>query len=250
MEGFRQLIRLHLALQEEREVARRQDGVRAEMKAMEDRVEAARSKLEAANTDAKGLQLEKRGLEGDAGQLEQQRDRYRAQLMQAKTNDIYKTLLHEIETTTAAISVKETAILEHMEAADGITARVAEASRELAEAEAVARKERGHLEDALSTLEAERAAVRSRAAELQKDVPAAILLRYQRIAEARGGKGMALAVGHACSECHVALRPQVWVELVSREEAEQCAGCGRLLYREESLRHGEAQDRPAAGSAG
>jgi len=61
---------------------------------------------------------------------------------------------------------------------------------------------------------------------------------------------MARAFEHRCTECHVAVRPQVWVELVSRGEGHACEGCGRLLYRDENLNGMDrSATRPVEGGA-
>ena len=96
-------------------------------------------------------------------------------------------------------------------------------------------------------LDGTRATASGRSAELAPDVPPDLLLRYQRLVEGRGGKGMARAVDCSCEECHVGIRRQVWVELITEWKIAACPGCQRLLYRDENT--GSTPTAPAGPSA-
>jgi predicted nucleic acid-binding Zn-ribbon protein len=251
MQGFRELIQLHLAHEIERTAIKRQEALRQRIAAMEADLGAARQALEAADGNVKRLHLERRSAEMDVQKLEDLRKKYREQLMSAKTNEIYKTLIHEIETAGHAISVRETAVLEVLEAADLAATAVSEAKKAVAAAEGrVADEERKLLAD-VEALEVDCREARRRAAALEPDIPVAMLSHYHRIRESRDGRGMALATGHECGECRVAVLPQAWVNLIVKEEPFQCAGCKRLLYRQEQLASADATaPQPASnGSA-
>ena len=133
---------------------------------------------------------------GEVQKLEDTRKKYRDQLMSAKTNEIYKTLLHEIETSGHAISARETIVLEALEAADLAAAGLAAAKKELAAAEGRLGEERRKLEVDLEVHEAKRREARTLADSLEAAVPLQMLSHYRRIREGRDGRGMALAVGH------------------------------------------------------
>lgn len=235
MQGFRELIELHLAHQAEREASLSQDRLRARIAELESGVTTARTALDAAEAQVKALQGQRRAAELDVEKIEQTRVKYRAQLMSAKTNDVYKTLLHEIETTGQAISERETVVIEAMELTDDANAAVEAARRQLAEAQRVRAAEEKTLEADIASLDEERKAAHVKAEPLALKVPHAMLSQYLRVAEARDGRGMALAKDHECSACHLAVRPQAWVELVTVQTPYVCAGCKRFLYREENL---------------
>ena len=137
MQGFRELIQLHLAHEVERTAAAKQAEIRQRVADLEANMASAKAGLDVAEAEVKRLHLERKTAELDVQKIEDTRKKYREQLMSAKTNDIYKTLLHEIETSGAAISLRETVVLEAMEASEGAQAKVAEAKKVLAEAETI-----------------------------------------------------------------------------------------------------------------
>src|SRR4029078_2711922 len=79
---------------------------------------------------------------------------------------------------------------------------------------------------------------------IQADVPPELLARMRRIADSKKGKGLARVEASTCTECRVTVRPQVWMDLVMREDLHQCPGCGRILFREENLHDGEFAPPP------
>jgi predicted nucleic acid-binding Zn-ribbon protein len=244
MEGFRELIRLHLADQAARDAQKRQEALRVQVASLEGAVAGAREALAAAEERVKALQLQRRAGEIEIEKIEDTRRKYRAQLMSAKTNDIYKTLLSEIETAGQAISARETGVLELMDGIESAGAEVGKAQAALAAAEKVLEAEASKVRADIASLEEERAAAAAQAEGIATSVPPNLLSQYRRIAEARDGRGMALARGFECSACHVAIRPQAWVDLLAKEEPMICGGCRRFLYREESL-HGTPPAPPA-----
>lgn len=234
MQGFRELIQLHLANEADRKAARRQEELRKEIAALAESVERSRSLLELAESDLKQIQQERKNAEFEVQKLEDQRAKYRSQLMTAKTNEIYRTLISEIETAGRTISEKETIVLQAMESAERATATVAEAKKDLAKAESLRAAEERKLLADVEALESERAAAKSRAAELAPQVERSLLAHYKRVADARDGRGMALALDYTCTECHMTIRPQEWVELIDPDRPASCQGCRRILYRAES----------------
>lgn len=235
MHGFRELIQLHLAHAVEREAAAKQAELKKAIAALEADLASAKATLEAAEADIKRMHLERKSAELDVQKLEDTRKKYREQLMSAKTNEIYKTLLHEIETTSAAISVRETVVLEVMEASEAGQVKVAEAKKVLAEAEGRRKGQEQRLLVDVATLEEERVAAAAHAERLMPEVPVGLLTHYMRIREKRDGRGMAVVEEHACTACRVGIRPQALVDMVTKDEMFQCVGCQRILYRKENM---------------
>lgn len=244
MEGFRALIELHVILSAEREKTRQQQAVEAELAALDGRLAAARQSLADAEARVRRLQADKKAAELEVSAIEQTRKKYREQLMGAKTNEVYRALLNEIETAGRSLSEKETIVLGHMEGLDVANAEVKAAHEALAAAQAALDAEAVTLRQRAAEIQASRDADQAVIKSLEPSIPRDLLTRFRRIADARHGRGLALAANASCTECHVAVRPQVWVELAARPGAHQCAGCGRLLYREESLREKQAAAAP------
>lgn len=238
MQGFRELVQLHLANEIARKAAKRQDDLRKQIAALEEDVAGAKVRLEMAESEVKRVQAERKHAELDVQKLEDQRTKYRSQLMSAKTNEIYKTLISEIETAGRSISERETVVLQMMDAGETAAAALAEAKQDLAKAESLRAAEERKLRADIEALEQERAAAKERATSLEPTIPRALLTQYTRICESRGeGRGMAQALGYKCTECHMTVRPQEWVEMLDpAERPATCSGCKRILYREENAK--------------
>jgi predicted nucleic acid-binding Zn-ribbon protein len=259
MQGFRELVQLHLANEADRKAARKQEELRKEIASLEEGVARARQRLELADGDVKRNVLDRKAAELEVQKLEDQRSKYRSQLMTAKTNEVYRTLISEIETTAKHISEKETVVLQLMEGAEALNAVVAESKRDLAKAETARATEEKKLQADVASLQDERDQAQARAAELAPAVPQQLFAQYKRIAEAREGRGMALAerrmiiethetprsrgsgrkdepvLAYMCTECHMTVRPQEWVEILDPDKVMTCAGCRRILYRAETV---------------
>ena len=242
MEGFRELIELHLAEQEERGARKRQEKLREQIVQLDESLAEAKAKLAAAEAERDLIVGVRKALETEVEDLDASRVKYRAQLMEARTNEVYRTLLSEIETAAKIISEKETSILELMERIDAAEAVTAEAKGELDAAQGENRTEAKSLEAEVIRLESVRADARAKATELREAVPKRLLPTYDRILGARDSKALALCTKETCTECHVAVRPQVWVEILMEVKIHNCGGCGRILYRAESV-----QTVPAGG---
>ena len=234
MQGFRELVHLHLANEADRKAAKRQDLLRKEISDLEEAVARARSRFELAESDVKRLHAERKAAELDVQKLDDQRSKYRSQLLIAKTNEIYRTLISEIETTARGISEKETIVLQLMETIETAAAAVAETKMDLARAENMRGLEERKLLADVEALEQERAQAKARAAELIPRVERTLLATYNRISAGREGRGMTLAIDYICAECHMTIRPQEWVELIDPDRVALCQGCKRILYRAEA----------------
>jgi len=242
MEGFRELIELHLAEQEERSARKRQEKLRVQIAQLDESLAEAQDKLAKAEGKRDVVVGLRKALEGDVELLDASRGKYRNQLLEARTNEVYRTLLSEIETAAKTISEKETSILELMERIDAADAVAAEAKGELDAAKGENRAQAKNFEAEVARLEEVRADARVKATELREEVPKRLLPIYDRILGARDAKALALCTSETCTECHVAVRPQVWVEILREAKIHNCGGCGRILYRAESV-----QTVPAGG---
>jgi predicted nucleic acid-binding Zn-ribbon protein len=61
-------------------------------------------------------------------------------------------------------------------------------------------------------------------------MPRAIVELFDRVAKSRHGIAVVPAREERCSECHVRLRPQVFVEIRRNDHIVQCDSCQRILY--------------------
>lgn len=74
-----------------------------------------------------------------------------------------------------------------------------------------------------------------------------LLSRYDRVRGARGGQGIAMAVGGRCKACNMILPPQLFNEVQKLRAVQSCPSCSRILtLPSENKENGRtAEGRPA-----
>jgi len=156
--------------------------------------------------------------------------RYRQQQFEVKTNEGYRTLLHEIEVAEASIREKEDRTLELMESVerhrDAMNQRRREADEETAQVEQEIRE----LDETMARLDAEVTAAEGERAEMATGVESSWLARYDRII-AHVGDAAIVPVDHGtCGGCHMKLPPQTVHDARRGDSIANCTYCGRMLY--------------------
>jgi predicted nucleic acid-binding Zn-ribbon protein len=197
--------------------------------ALEERLARDKGRLEAAREALEGSQKTRRENESQVQSLEEKRSKYKAQLMDVKTNKEYTAMLHEIETVEREIGSREDQILEEMERAEALNGDVAREEAAFKTVEEEARVEVAELDARQARLEDERKRVATERDQVAEQIPEGPLNLYQRVAKLRGS-GAAAARDGMCQACHVKLRPQVWVELKVGEQIFRCDACNRIVY--------------------
>ena len=137
-------------------------------------------------------------------------------------------MLHEIEAVEREIRGREDLILAEMEKAESLTVEVKREEEAFRSAEVTVRaqlrelEEEGRkLQEQAGRLTGERDAV---AASLKPDVTA----RFYRVAKLRG-TGLSEARDERCTQCHMKLRPQMFVDLKKNDDIVECPQCSRIL---------------------
>jgi predicted nucleic acid-binding Zn-ribbon protein len=146
-----------------------------------------------------------------------------------KTNKEYTAMLHEIEGVEKDIRGKEDVVLQEMEAAESLQGTV---KREEQEFKRIEEKHRS----VAATLDAEQREISTQVDHLraERDTVVAALTSearelYERVAKKRG-TGVAEARDGMCQQCHLTLRPQLYVDLKKQDQVIQCPGCQRILF--------------------
>ena len=175
-------------------------------------------------------QRSRRKRENDIAMLREKISRHKDQMLEVKTNEQYRALLHEIEFHEAEIRKLEDGILMEMIESESLEKQLRETQQNLAversrgeEDIRLAEQKKQQDEENLRAAEASRAEARSL---LDPD----IYFSYERIATARKGRAVAEVYNGACGGCHVCLRPQAYNEVRTNEQILNCESCGCILY--------------------
>jgi uncharacterized protein len=198
--------------------------------ALEQKLNATVQSLSSSQDRISRLALEKRKLEGMIQDIEQKNSRYREQLLDVKTNEQYKALLHEIEFNNLEIRKTEDNVLLKMEEEERLRKEVLQIEHQL-------RTEKENVDSEKKAAQAEADKDRhllqelgARRQSLVQEVNPSLLETYARIARFRKGVALARARGDSCEACHVRIRPQVLTQIMAGEAILTCDSCDRILY--------------------
>jgi predicted nucleic acid-binding Zn-ribbon protein len=176
------------------------------------------------------LQLKKKEKEIELKVKEDNIGKLQSQLYQIKTNKEYSAMQHEIEGQKADKSLMEDQILLLMEEIDKAKIQIAKEKQTLSEKETQLKEgerqvnlQLHQIENTLSELNVQRAAV-------IPDVDKDVLKKYERILYSKNGLALAEVVNHACQGCYMNLPPQVINEIRLKEKFIICENCTRFLY--------------------
>lgn len=203
----------------------------AQLESLEKKLAAQKASVDAATKAIRDEEAARRRMESDLKDLQQKIAKFREQSSSVKTNEQFHALQHEISYAEAEIRKLEDRELESMERSEQREAQLSTAQQEWSDNAKVveiekesARRIAEEQQKQLSTLEADRARLRTQVEESR-------LANYDRVAKARG-TALARVIDQRCTACQMALRPQLWNQVRSGEQL-PCESCGRLLYFDE-----------------
>jgi uncharacterized protein len=212
------------------EVTREISALPVHISEIEKKLETHQRKLEADRAALSANQKERKKAESDIQLQDQKISKLKGQMLEAKTNEVYRAFQSEIEFCEKEIRRFEDRILELMSESEPLEKNVKAAEIALAqekkqvEAEKQQARERTAVDKkALEELQAERKA-------LVAGINANVYRNYERIRKGRRGIAVAEAVDGRCAACHMAMRLQFFQDLRKGEQVMHCESCGRMLY--------------------
>ncbi len=197
---------------------------------IEKKLEHHQRKLEADRAALSANQKERKKAESDIQIQEQKISKLKGQMIEAKSNEVYRAFQTEIEFCEKEIHRFEDRILELMSESEPLEKNVKAAEVALAEEKKqvdaeknVARDRTAADQKALDALNAERKAIVS-------GVTPSVYRNYERIRKGRKGIAVAEVVDGRCSACHMAVRLQYLQDLRKGDQVLVCESCARILY--------------------
>lgn len=208
--------------------------------AQQRRIDQLKSDQASVHDQVMARRKEADSLELDLRQREQEVSKYRTALNSAKSNKEYAAILTQINTLKADNAKLEEGVIKMMQEIDAQKARQQQFEQQI-EAESTRLSEVTSANAAeIERLEGILADLQKKRDEAAKDVPAATLSVFERIAESNDGDAMAQIEVHGkkpphdyvCGGCFMSLNAEHANALRSRDEIRTCDNCGRILYLE------------------
>jgi len=214
-------------------------------------------KIETCKKDREALWLDIQKEEGRLHELEEQLSELREQLVQAqKAADLHevkikgaeaenKRLQTQLNTTKhqreydairsaiisrlADIEKWEDEELELLETVDDAKRRIRDGQEQAEKLRQALQDLRRQVEQGQRKYDLELAELGAKREALRKGIDPEVLAAYERIADSRGGEGLAQVRGRVCQGCYTTITKQMENELMRGEKAVYCASCARLL---------------------
>jgi predicted nucleic acid-binding Zn-ribbon protein len=178
--------------------------------------------------------LRKRRKEKDA-QLQAGQEslkRTRERLFEVKTNKEYQSMLKEIEIFEGKNSKWEDEVISLLDELDRLEKELKVKEEELAVRRKTFEEEKGKLEKELNSFAEELDECVARSEEIKKEVPSALLRKYEQIKGIGRGLAVVAVWKEICDGCHMAIPPQLYNELQKTAALVTCPNCNRIIYWE------------------
>jgi predicted nucleic acid-binding Zn-ribbon protein len=202
-----------------------------------DKIAQARESLTALETEVESLSAslaEKRKrlreLETETTDLAERRKTNQVRLLKARNNDEYRAILKEGETIATMVSTRDDEGLTLIDAAERLEERLSILEADLKTAAADFATRSVEIEAILAEGRESEAVAMVEREELVALIPAALLGRYNTVAQNRDGQAMSPVRTGQCQACRLSVPPQMFNELQKGDKLMVCPNCARIMY--------------------
>jgi predicted nucleic acid-binding Zn-ribbon protein len=222
-----------LALQEkDRKIAKLQREIRdipLRKAEVESQLDQAKARLEVSRQDQMQVQSDLKQLEVEVESRREKIARYRTQQMDAKTNDQYRALLHEIAGEEQAIRELEDNEIVLMEKLESFKKQIEEHDEILKEEEDGIREEQEMLMERLAEVQEDLQELLEERKGMTADIKPLLLSRYERLFKNKGDFAVVRVENGHCKGCNMRVPPQVVNDALNPAKLVVCNYCGRML---------------------
>ena len=156
-------------------------------------------------------------------------DKYNNQLYQVKTNKEYDAITTEIETVQESQKEYENEIKSINSQVEDKMAAITELEGQIATIEKDLSENRIELDASLEETAEEEEGLNKSRKKIIKNLSKNVLDTYEKVRNAREGKGIALVKNGNCGGCFSYIPPQKIVEVRKMKKIFECEACGRIL---------------------
>ena len=153
----------------------------------------------------------------------------KAKLQEAKNARDFGAASREIDNKKRSIHDREQEILKVYEALEIGRAKLESHEQDVAKLRAHVEGEEAKFSDVLQDLEAQAVEVMTGREEIVSKINADLMKRYNSVAQRRVNAVVAVKSG-VCQGCHMALAPQLAIQVARAESIHSCRQCKRLLF--------------------
>ena len=196
---------------------------------VETQLEQAKAKLAIAHEAQMKVESDLKQLEIEAESHREKIVRYKQQQMEAKNNDQYRALLHEVAAEEKGISELEDREIELMEQLETSKKSIGERDAEMKEEEDGIREEQEMLMERLVEVQEDLDAKIADRERTASNADASLVKKYERLFANKGDFAVVRVENSHCKGCNMRLPPQVVNDALNPAKLVICNYCGRML---------------------
>ena len=207
----------------------------------ENQVRSLQSALEAKKEETQLTKVQCDRLELELKARDEQVNKLRASLNNAKTNKEYAAVLTQLNTTKADNSKIETQILELMKAVETDEQECVTIREQIEQQKQELEQKRKKAEASATEHEAEIGQIQAEWDEVAEQIPPKALEAFQRVAETYDGEAVVKVVeqegksaAFSCGGCFMGIPAESVNVLMTRDDIIRCPNCTRILVLSES----------------
>jgi predicted nucleic acid-binding Zn-ribbon protein len=155
--------------------------------------------------------------------------KYQQQLYSVKTTREYDAITLQIETAKSTVSDGEEKVLRLLSRENAVTGEIGAKEAELVEITELHGIKDAELRAKLEETESEELELRHRRETIVMRLKKPIYAHYERIRQAKDGRGIARLIGSACGGCFAVVPPQRQLDIRNATDIVLCETCGRIL---------------------
>jgi predicted nucleic acid-binding Zn-ribbon protein len=200
-----------------------------QVRSLQSALEAKKEEIQLTKVQCDRLELELKG-------RDEQINKLRASLNNAKTNKEYAALLTQLNTTKADNSKIETQILELLKAIEADEAECKEIENQIDQQKKQLEQNRKKSEASAKEHEAEIAQIQAEWDEVAKVIPPEPLAMFKRVAETYDGQAVVAVEqqggrteAYSCGGCFMGITAESVNMLMTKDDIIRCPNCTRIL---------------------
>jgi predicted nucleic acid-binding Zn-ribbon protein len=216
-------------------------GLLGELQAKEKEIQTKKQEIEsltAAWLEKEKLRLEKDRVLQDESKKAMDR---RMRMNRIKNIKELQALQREIDQIKQSNNELEEALIEILEALDGIKANIKAKEDEMAQVQAEWQQKQQTMRAEISGIDQAVSEAATRRQTIASQVTGDLISRYELIFSRRGGTAVVEVAGGICQGCYMNIPPQLLNEIIKSEKVHLCPSCQRILYSKPSVE----QEKPA-----
>ncbi|MDM7923240.1 MAG: C4-type zinc ribbon domain-containing protein [Pyrinomonadaceae bacterium] len=178
-----------------------------------------------------GLNSERTELEKQIAENKTYNERAERNLKHAQNQKEYETAMREMDALQKQIAQLETQVVEKMTALEEVEKELADRADEINSLDSKRAEAIGQFDAEVAKAKDEFESESKKRSAVFDTLPAQLANVYNRLAQrSRDGIAVAEVISGSCTACHMALRPQMVLEVKRMNGIVTCESCTRILY--------------------